>query len=117
MYIPDECISFYNDNENDNITEFKDKEISIQLLLNVHYIYYVKTGKDKDGLQILYKILDKCAHHIGYNNKLYKMSEKLYKERKQQIDYAVECIKNNKISLIDAMMILFTIDDLECYGY
>jgi len=108
MFIPDECVGFHHKwvlcgDENEEFETLDTIDV-IKAVISIHYDCFVKTGVDNDGLMVLDKILMKSFRHC--------INDKIRKQREFQLQYAKQLIKKNKLSLIDAVCMLFTKDEI-----
>lgn len=78
--------------------------IAAKIIISIHQ----KMSPDDDGSVILYDMLEKL-HSLG------RVCD--YSKKKIQINHAISLIQKDCITLIDAIVLMFTSDDMETYGY
>lgn len=119
MFIPESCIGFHvkwlsEASENEELEDLDMMEMA-KAIVSVHHDFFVKNGEDPDGLMLLDQILDKLSHyHDG--RKWVNMDPILKQQRNTQKEYAARLVREQKISILDAVCILFTKDELSIYG-
>lgn len=113
-YIPQEIIDFDQTSTEDDI--FQDSETAAKTLLSVHYNFCVKPGVEEE-LDIIDNILNKISKYMGYDGQWHIWSPGWKQERQAICERTKSMVCNGKIQLVDAIQILFSLDELKCYGY
>jgi len=91
---------------------------TVKILISVYYHYHVATtNDDPEGLGLIDKIHAKCCHHLGYDGVAFDLQPREISRRTGLCHTAKKLIREGRISYVEALMMLFTKDDLECYGY
>ena len=120
MFIPIDCIGYHATwvAESKEEEELEDLDVVdlAKTILSVHHEFAVLTGQDPDGLLILQDIIHKLSRHMNMNGHWVIMHSKKKEERMFQIEYATTLVRTEKISLLDAILLLFTKQELEIYG-
>lgn len=119
MWIPQDCIHFYNqwsqaDDENETFDDLDTMDL-VRVILSIHYDFHVRTGTDPDGLQVLDNILEKVAYYLD-GNRWVRMDPHTKRDRAWQVRMAKDLVRNEKLSLPEAICLLFTKTELGIYG-
>lgn len=119
MFIPNECIGYHvewlSDEKDDESLHDLDTMELAKAILSVHHEYYVKTGIDPDGLQVLDKILNKISHYMDKTG-WHTMKPSLLQQRDFQNNLAKDLVQKQYITLLDAICLLYTKDELGIFG-
>lgn len=113
-YIQQDIIDFDKNFTGNDI--FQNGEIASKIIVSIHYNYCVKPGLE-DELAVIDNILNKISKYEDEDGKWHIWSKDWKKERKTICDRAKIMIYEKKIQLVDAIQILFSLDELKCYGY
>lgn len=98
-YITPDILAFDTDDM------FCDSGTASRMLLKIHYNLCVKPGLATE-LEIVDDILDKIVHH---NNE--------ERGRKELCDKAKQFIAEGRMTLVDALQVLFTLEEMSFFGY
>lgn len=119
MFIPTDCIAFHIDwlscgNDDEKLDDLDTTEIA-KAIISIHYEYYVKTGADVDGLQVLDNILNKISNYLDETG-WHTMKPTMRQQREFQVGLAKDLIRKNVLTLLDAICLLYTKDELGIFG-
>lgn len=120
MYIPTECIGFHlrwlsaAPEEDETMEDLETLDLA-KAILSIHYDYDVRTGKDPDGLLILDQVVQKVCCYTDHNG-IHRIRAHKKRQREDQVRLAKQLIGKGTLSLVDAMCLLFTKDELGIYG-
>lgn len=119
MWIPTDCIDFHiqwisSGKDEEQMDDLDTRELA-KAILSIHYEYYVKTDVDPDGLQVLDNILKKIAHYLDKNG-WHTMATTRRRQREYQVQTAKKLIKEDNLSLLDAICLLYTKEELGVFG-
>ena len=119
MFIPKDCIDFHvewlsSTKEDENLHDLETMEMA-KVILSIHYEYNVKTGVDPDGLQVLDNILNKISCYLDENGG-HRMKPTLKQQREFQVHLAKEFIKKEYLTLVDAICLIYTKEELAIFG-
>lgn len=111
-YIPQDIIDFDQTFTDDDI--FQDSETAAKIILSVHYNYCVKPGLEEE-LDVIDNILYKISRFVRPDGQIW--SPGWTQERQMMCERVKSMVYQGKIQLVDAIQALFSLEELECYGY
>lgn len=114
-YIPEEFRESYEVNEEVLFATF---ELAVEQILHVHYMYSClkKNPGDPSGIDIIEKIASKIIH-VCENDLEATYDVEHCKWILRNMPKFVELIKNGDTDLYSCMVVLFNLEELQCYGY
>lgn len=117
--IPQDCIGFHvkwmSDADDDEQLEDLDTMDLSKVILSVHHELVVSQQQDADPMDILDLILDKVAHYLDKDG--WHVMKKSQKQQRQfQVEMAKQLVQKQQLTLLEAMCILFTKEELCIYG-
>lgn len=119
MFIPKECIGFHvqwlsEGKDDESLNDIETIGLA-KTILSVHHEFNVSPDKDPDGLRILDDILHKLAHYLDGKSWV-TMDPIIKRDREFQVVLAKELVRDGKITLVDAICLLYTKNELGIYG-
>jgi hypothetical protein len=116
-YIPEEIMRYDETFESDDDPfENDDTTDTIKILISIYYRYH--KHDDPEGLGLIDCIHEKCCKHIDLQNGGWKVLPSSEIVRRQKLCMtAKHLIRKKNVSYVDALRLLFSKEDLQCYGY
>jgi hypothetical protein len=109
LYISQDIIDFDHDSL-DN--PFCDPETAAKTLISVHYQY----RKNEGELDLIDDILNKISKYIDGGSWVLMNTE--FKNNRQALcNVAKDLIERKHIGFVEAIQLLFTLEEMEIYGY
>ena len=106
-YIPIDIIGLFKQVDAGKLDPFYDHETAAKVILSVYHD--VMSADDPSGLGILSHIAMKLMTLPQYTLRARRVYE--------NIEMLIEMIMGGHLTLIDAMMVSFTLEELQSYGY
>lgn len=102
------------DNQDETFNDLDTMDLA-KVILSIHYDFHVRTEIDPDGLLVLDNILEKVAHHLK-GTRWVDMDPHTKRDREWQVGMAKDMVRNEKLTLPEAICMLFTKTELGIYG-